>query len=134
MAQLPSAFSCHDARASCTLPPVFCTAKSTMVVMPPHAAAVVPVSNVSEASVPPNGISMCVWTSTPPGTTYLPVASIVRSAVMPSDSTWPGIRTAAIVSPSISTSAALRPVGLTTVPPVMSVARPCVTRPRPASP
>ena len=46
----------------------------------------VPVSNVSDALVPPNGISMCVWTSTPPGTTYLPVASItVRSAVMPSD-------------------------------------------------
>ena len=47
MAQLPSAFSCHAARASCTLAPVFCTAKSTMVVTPPHAAAVVPVSNVS---------------------------------------------------------------------------------------
>ncbi len=47
---------------------------------PPQAAALVPVSNVSDASVPPNGICMCVWTSTPPGTTYLPVASIVRSA------------------------------------------------------
>ena len=47
MAQLPSAFSCQRARASCTLAPVFCTAKSTIVVMPPHAAAIVPVSNVS---------------------------------------------------------------------------------------
>ena len=39
MAQLPSAFSCHATSASCTLPPVFCTAKSTIVVTPPHAAA-----------------------------------------------------------------------------------------------
>ena len=46
-----------------------------MVVVPPKAAARVPVSNVSEANVPPNGSSMWVWASTPPGTTYLPVAS-----------------------------------------------------------
>jgi hypothetical protein len=44
-------------------------AKSTMVVVPPHAAARVPVSKVSAAVVPPNGISMCVWPSTPPGRT-----------------------------------------------------------------
>ena len=31
--------------------------------------------------MPPKGSSMCVWQSTPPGTTYLPVASITRSAV-----------------------------------------------------
>src|SRR4051794_2092162 len=121
MAQLPSAFSCHRPRASCTLPPVFCTAKSTIVVMPPHAAATVPVSNVSLDSVPPNGISMWVWTSTPPGTTYLPVASMVVSAATPRASACPGARTAAIVWPSISTSAGVAPVGLTTVPPVMSV-------------
>ncbi len=46
---------------------------STMVVTPPHAAAVEPVSNVSLAKVPPNGSSMWVWTSIPPGMTYLPV-------------------------------------------------------------
>ena len=82
-----------------------------MVVTPPHAAAVVPVSNVSDADVPPNGSSMCVCTSTPPGTTYLPVASMVRSAVTPRASAWPGASTAAIVSPSTRTSAALRPDG-----------------------
>ena len=60
-------------------------AKSTIVVVPPHAAARVPVSNVSAATVPPNGISMWVWPSTPPGMTYLPVASITVSAVQP----WP---------------------------------------------
>ena len=60
--------------------------------------------------MPPNGSSMWVCTSTPPGTTYLPVASIVRSAVTPSAAAWPGAQDAAIVSPSISTSAAMRPV------------------------
>jgi hypothetical protein len=35
-----------------------------------------PVSNVSLAKVPPNGSSMCVCTSMPPGMTYLPVASM----------------------------------------------------------
>ena len=54
-------------------------AKSTIVVVPPLAAAVVPVSKVSEAEVPPNGISMWVCASTPPGTTYFPVASITVS-------------------------------------------------------
>src|SRR5215217_7907124 len=121
MAQLPSAFSCQRPNASCTLPPVFCTAKSTIVVMPPHAAAIVPVSNVSHDWVPPKGISMWVCTSTPPGTTYLPVASMVTSAATPRASACPGARTAATVSPSISTSAALRPAGLTTVPPEISV-------------
>src|SRR5215213_9091160 len=120
MAELPSALSCQRPRASCTEPPVFCTAKSTIVVMPPHAAAIVPVSNVSLDSVPPNGISMWVCTSTPPCTTYLPVASTVTSAATPRTSACPGPRTAAIVSPSISTSAALRPAGLTTVPPEIS--------------
>ena len=44
-----------------------CTAKSMIVVVPPQAAARVPVSKVSDANVPPNGSSMCVCASTPPG-------------------------------------------------------------------
>ncbi|GAA3150730.1 hypothetical protein GCM10017687_80450 [Streptomyces echinatus] len=56
-------------------------AKSTIVVVPPQAAARVPVSKVSAAVVPPKGISMWVWPSTPPGMTYLPVASMTFSAV-----------------------------------------------------
>ena len=80
------------------------TAKSTIEVVPPNAAARVPVSKVSLAKVPPNGSSMWVWTSMPPGMTYLPVASIVSSAVTPvaarSRPIW------AIVSPSIRMSAA----------------------------
>lgn len=95
-----------------------------IVVVPPWAAARVPVSNVSEASVPPKGISMWVWASMPPGTTYLPVASMtwstdrVRSVPR---SVLPGVRTATILSPSTRTSAAPRPVALTTVPPLIRV-------------
>ena len=48
-----------------------------IVVVPPKAAARVPLSNVSLAKVPPKGSSMCVWTSIAPGMTYLPVASMV---------------------------------------------------------
>ena len=49
--------------------PVVCTAKSMIVVVPPCAAAIVPVSKVSLAAVPPKGSSMWVWASMPPGTT-----------------------------------------------------------------
>ena len=55
-------------------------AKSTMHVVPPKAAARVPVSKVSEVSVPPNGISRWVCGSTPPGITSFPAASMTRSA------------------------------------------------------
>ena len=47
--------------------PLACTAKSMIVVVPPHAAAFVPVSKVSTEDVPPNGISICVCASIPPG-------------------------------------------------------------------
>ena len=55
-------------------------AKSTMHVVPPYAAARVPVSKLSEDTVPPNGISIWVWGSIPPGMTSLPVASMTVSA------------------------------------------------------
>ncbi len=77
-----------------------CTAKSTMVVVPPNAAARVPVSKSSDAKVPPNGSSMCVCTSMPPGITYLPVALIVFAP--PAFRPLPIM---AIFSPSTSTSA-----------------------------
>src|SRR6266566_4269306 len=118
MAQLPSALACHAASPSCTTSPVRWTAKSTIVVTPPHAAARVPVSKVSDAAVPPNGSSMCVCTSIPPGMTYFPVASIVVSAVTPS--ARPGAYSAAIVSPSTRTSMGAAPVAFTTEPPLMS--------------
>ncbi len=80
MAQLPSAFAIQASKPSMADSPFTCTAKSMIVVVPPQAAARVPVSNVSAAYVPPKGSSMWVWTSMPPGITYLPVASITRSA------------------------------------------------------
>ena len=123
MAHCPSALACHASRLSRTFSPVFWTAKSTMVVVPPQAAARVPISKVSEAKVPPKGSSMWVWQSMPPGTTYFPVASMTRSAPDSADtaSVEPGWSTAAIVVPSTSTSAAWRPVALTSVPFLMSV-------------
>src|SRR5690606_5094348 len=97
-----------------------------MVVVPPQAAALVPVSKVSAENVPPKGISMWVWASMPPGMTYLPVAS--NTASKTSSGRWsvpdvkkPGAATAAIVSPSTSTSAGVAPVELRTVPFVISV-------------
>ena len=50
-------------------------------VVPPQAAAVVPVSKVSLALVPPKGSSMWVWASMPPGMTYFPAASITVSTL-----------------------------------------------------
>src|SRR5262249_42193671 len=55
-------------------------AKSISVVVPPKAAARVPVSKSSELVVPPNGMSRWVWTSIPPGNTYLPAASTIVPA------------------------------------------------------
>jgi len=52
-------------------------AKSISVVVPPKAAATVPVSKSSALFVPPNGMSRCVWTSIPPGITIRPAASII---------------------------------------------------------
>ena len=69
MAHSPSALANQVSRPSRSACPFVCTAKSMIVVVPPHAAAREPVSNVSEADVPPKGSSMWVWASTPPGTT-----------------------------------------------------------------
>ena len=57
------------------------------VVVPPWAAAIVPVSKSSAEVVPPKGMSRWVWTSMPPGITSLPEASITVSAGMVSP--WP---------------------------------------------
>ena len=96
-----------------------------IVVVPPQAAARVPVSKVSEAAVPPNGSSMWVWASMPPGMTYLPVASMTVSTdaarSVPS-SVEPGREHGddrLAVDPARRRR--VRPVALTTVPPLMSV-------------
>ena len=69
MTALPSALACQASRPARSEDPFDWTAKSTIDVVPPNAAARVPVSNVSFANVPPKGSSMWVWTSMPPGMT-----------------------------------------------------------------
>src|SRR6202161_2717751 len=120
MAHLPPAFSCHLSRVASRLVPLACTAKSMMVVVPPQAAALVPVSNVSTEEVPPNGISMCVCASMPPGSTYRPDASSTRSAACAQDAATsvPGAASAATRSPSMRTSISAAPVELSTEPPL----------------
>ena len=56
-------------RASSRLPSGPGSTKSTSIVVPPDAAANVPLSKVSAAVVPMNGISRCVCGSIPPGIT-----------------------------------------------------------------
>src|SRR4051812_22379970 len=92
---------------------------STIVVTPPHAAARVPVSKVSLANVPPNGSSMWVCTSTPPGITYLPAASMTTA--LPSSAKNPGLPTAVTTSSVINTSWAMTPVVETTLPFLINV-------------
>ena len=76
MAALPSAFFAHVSSAWCSVWPRYWMAKSTIDVVPPKAAAIVPDSKSSADVVPPNGMSRWVCTSMPPGSTSLPVASI----------------------------------------------------------
>ncbi len=53
-------FRCHSFIAFLILPSAPGRQKSTIIVVPPHAAAHVPVSNVSAAVVPIKGISKWV--------------------------------------------------------------------------
>jgi len=78
-----------------------CRAKSTTVVVPPKAAALVPLAKVSQVIVGPITFSMCTWVSTPPGSTYRPVASTTFTSG-PTSSAVPMART---TPPCISTSA-----------------------------
>src|SRR6266508_525559 len=126
MTALPRALPSHASRAFSSGSPMPCTAKSTMLVVPPNAAATVPVWKSSEANVPPNGSSMWVWTSMPPGMTYFRDASM-RFAP-PAFRSFP---TAATFSSSMRTSALYVSVAVTTVPPVMSVS-PMALRPEDA--
>ena len=77
---MPSARFRQSSSACRIVWPRYWIAKSTMLVVPPNAAAIVPDSKSSADVVPPNGMFRWVWTSMPPGMTYWPEASIVRSA------------------------------------------------------
>ena len=69
-----------------------CSAKSTTVVVPPKAAALVPLAKVSQVIVGPITFSMCTWVSTPPGRTYRPLASTMAT-LGPTSSCRPMART-----------------------------------------
>src|SRR4029453_14280817 len=56
MAALPSAFFIHVSQAWCSVWPRYWMAKSTIVVVPPWPAAIVPDLNVSADLVPPNAL------------------------------------------------------------------------------
>ena len=88
-----------------------------MVVVPPRTAARVPVSKSSAVTVPATCRSKWVWASIKPGNSRQPVTSRISvspSARRPISSPVP---TAAIFSPSMSTSAGTLPLPDTTVPP-----------------
>src|SRR5438309_2623901 len=113
---LPAALASQRSYPAWRLSPASWIAKSTIVVVPPQAAAAVPVSKSSAENVPPKGMSRWVCASMPPGITYRPDASITVSA--PASRPRP---TAATDSPSTSTSAATVSPAVTTVPPRISV-------------
>ena len=66
---LPSALRCQSLTAFTSDPSGPGRTKSTIIVVPPDAAAAVPLSKVSAAVVPMKGISRWVWGSIPPGMT-----------------------------------------------------------------
>src|SRR6185312_2233012 len=111
MEAFPSALPHQVSSAVRILVPRDWMAKSTMVVVPPMAAAFVPDSKSSEEKVPPKGMSRWVWASTPPGRTRRPVASTISwpSGGMPE-------RTSRMVAPSMRTSAGVVDSAVTTVP------------------
>src|SRR6266480_3857357 len=92
--------------------PLYWMAKSMSVVVPPKAAAMVPVWKSSALVVPPKGMSRWVWTSMPPGITRQPVASITR----PVFSTGSWAARAVTLSPLMPTSAREVSVAVTTAP------------------
>ncbi len=95
----PFAFERQSSSACANVWPFPWMMKSTWHVVPPNAADVWPDSTSSIVTVPPNGMSRCVCGSMQPGRTYLPAASMTRSAGTSRDSPIREIR-----SPSMKTS------------------------------
>src|SRR5918998_5707671 len=109
---LPSALPCHVSTAWASVSSTSCREKSTFVVVPPASRAAVPVSQSSAVTVPPNGMSMCVWPSMNPGMMRAPDTSTTSAP-------WVGrsTPTAEIFSPVTATSARKDASAVTTVPP-----------------
>ncbi len=87
------------------------------VVVPPKAAAIVPVWKSSALVVPPKGMSRWVWTSMPPGRRRRLVASMVAVAF----SGWRLAAMAEILPSEMPTSAFVVSVAVMMVPFLMMV-------------
>ena len=98
-------------------------AKSTIVVVPPQAAARVPVSKVSDGSGATEGHFHVGVDVDAPGHDEAPggVDDAARPSAKDVATSEPGAASATMRSSSTRTSAACAPVALTTVPPEISV-------------
>ena len=122
MAQLPSALASAARGPARSASPLRWTAKSTMVVVPPQAAARVPVSKVSDGTGAAKGQFHVGVGVDPPGHDQAPGrVDEPRPFGEAVASCGPGAARATMRSSSTRTSAAWVPVGLTTVPPEISV-------------
>ena len=110
--------SCQSARPSSGLLPWLWLAKSITEVVPPNAAAMVPVPKVSTVRAVPNSQSRCVCTSTAPGMTRSPLASCT-SRPPPAGRSRPMVAT---LPPSTRMSPSYSPSAVTIRPPLISVA------------
>ncbi len=91
-------------------------AKGSTMVLPPNAAARVPLSKSSAIVMPgPEGCAKCTWLSMPPGSTSRPVASTISAAAPRS------LPSAAMRPPAMPTSQAKVSAAVATVPPRMIV-------------
>src|ERR1043166_2528269 len=105
--------------------PTCCAANEITVVVPPNAAAVVALSNVSAFIRPDaDNCSMWLWLSTPPGSTSLPRASISRLPLSSPSAI------AAMVVPRMPRSAFMASVAVATVPPRITRSKVCMISPR----
>ena len=109
----PPPSSCHVSSALCSESPLVCNAKSTIVVVPPIAAAAVPLAKSSAVTVPPNGMSRCVCGSMKPGK-HVASARVDDRRPVASGSSLRDRRDRLV---SIRMSAAIVSVAVTTVPP-----------------
>ena len=116
IAAFPSDLPNHSSSETRGSSPFSWMGKSMMVVVPPTAAARVPVKKSSEMKVLPAGVSMWVWGSMPPGITSFPEASTTRSA-----GKSPRFPNLEIFPSSIRMSSTASRVAVMTRPPLTSV-------------
>ena len=121
MAHWPSALACQASRPSRSAPPIDWMAKSMIVVVPPQAAARVPVSKVSAAHGAAERHLHVRVRVDPAGHHVLPGRVDLGSPCQPCATADPVAASATTCSPSISTSAAVSSAAVITSPFRMTV-------------